>query len=138
MKKHDIVKLGRVKFKVNEIHIKDLEDEKQRKKIKHQLRHIKQFNIQAEDSHSALIKEESHYDKLEGEENCLEIEAILQNKPELKQPAVEEQIKENGIMMKQPVEVKSSIHKNSKNKLVIEEELKIEEIKIENEINLPM
>ena len=31
LKKHDIIKLGRVKFKVKEIHIKALADERNRK-----------------------------------------------------------------------------------------------------------
>lgn len=34
LRKHDIIKLGRVKFKVKEIRIKEIHDEKQRKKHK--------------------------------------------------------------------------------------------------------
>jgi hypothetical protein len=32
-----------------------------------------------DDLNSSINKEESHFDKLEGEDNCLEIEAILNN-----------------------------------------------------------
>lgn len=43
MKKHDIIKLGRVKYKIKDINIKAIADEKNRKKEKKKFRALAKY-----------------------------------------------------------------------------------------------
>jgi hypothetical protein len=95
LKKHDVIKLGRVKFKVKEIRVKDLEkDINRQKRKKRRLREIDRLKQEAarlgigflelckeegkdlEQLGDDIEESESNFEGLEGEENYKVIEAV--------------------------------------------------------------